>query len=70
MICYRGEEENIALNECIQLTYHKACRHHLILVYAREVLILDLEINQTVGTIPMDRTGSPFLEVHNIVKAH
>lgn len=57
------EDENIALNECIQLAYHKACRHHLILVYAREILILDLEINQTVGTIPMERTGSPFLEV-------
>ena len=64
-IWYYREDENIALNECIQLAYHKACRHHLILVYAREILILDLEINQTVGTIPMERTGSPFLEVQS-----
>ncbi|XP_053406773.1 WD repeat-containing protein 11-like [Mercenaria mercenaria] len=57
------EEENIALNECIQLMYLRSCRHHLVLVYPREILILDLEINQTVGIIPAERTGSPFLEV-------
>ncbi|XP_052225390.1 WD repeat-containing protein 11-like isoform X2 [Dreissena polymorpha] len=53
----------IALNECLQMLYLRSCRHHLLLVYPREVLILDLEINQTVGIIPADRTGSPFLEV-------
>ncbi|XP_074640587.1 WD repeat-containing protein 11-like isoform X2 [Tubulanus polymorphus] len=59
----RVEEENVALNECLQLTYLLSCRHHLLLVYSREMLILDLEINQTVGIIPMERTGSPFIQV-------
>lgn len=45
---------------CLQLTYHRACRNHLILMYPREILVLDLDINQTVGIIPMERTGSPF----------
>ncbi|XP_064630114.1 WD repeat-containing protein 11-like isoform X2 [Lineus longissimus] len=57
------DEESIALNECIQLAFHQSCRHHILLVYSREVLILDLEINQTVGIISLDRTGSPFSRV-------
>ena len=63
-VLYRAQDEDtVALNECLQLTYHQACRHHLILLYSREILILDLEINQTVGIIPMERTGSPFTQV-------
>ncbi|KAK3585480.1 hypothetical protein CHS0354_003328 [Potamilus streckersoni] len=60
------EEETVTLNECIQLLYHQSCRHHMILLYAREVLILDLEINQTVGIISMERTGSPFLQIVSV----
>ncbi|KAL3863810.1 hypothetical protein ACJMK2_005541 [Sinanodonta woodiana] len=60
------EEETVTLNECIQLLYHQSCRHHLILLYAREVLILDLEINQTVGIISMERTGSPFVQIVSV----
>ena len=70
VLCRAQDEETVALNECLQLTYHQACRHHLILLYSREILILDLEINQTVGIIPMERTGSPFTQVrffNNIV---
>ena len=48
------------IRECLQLVYHKACRQHLILVYAREILILDLDIGQTVCVVPTERTGSPF----------
>ncbi|XP_050396083.2 WD repeat-containing protein 11 [Patella vulgata] len=59
----QADEESIPLNECLQLSYHRSCRHHLILLYARELLILDLEINQTVGIIAMDRTSSPFQQV-------
>ncbi|XP_076467443.1 WD repeat-containing protein 11-like [Babylonia areolata] len=57
------EEESVALNECLQLSFHQSCRHHILLLYAREILILDLQINQTVGIIAMDRTSSPFIQV-------
>ena len=56
-------DEDVTTCECLQLAYHRACRHHLILLYSREILILDLDINQTVSVIPMERTGSPFLQV-------
>ncbi|KAG1655446.1 WD repeat-containing protein 11 [Nymphon striatum] len=56
-------EDKFTLNECLQLAFHNACRYHLLLVYAREVLILDLEIHQTVGIITVDKNGSPFNQV-------
>ncbi|XP_056005072.1 WD repeat-containing protein 11-like [Ostrea edulis] len=59
----REESDQVALNDCIQLLHHQSCRHHLILVYTREILILDLEINQTVGIIPIERAGSPFVQI-------
>jgi len=57
------KDDETAAAECLQLAYHKACRHHLVLLYAREILILDLDINQTVSVIPMERSGSPFMTV-------
>ena len=35
----------------------------MLLLYPREILILDLEVNQTVGVIAIGRTGVPFLQV-------
>jgi hypothetical protein len=62
---WRASDEDSSLaasgiRECLQLVYHKACRQHLILVYSREILILDLDIGQTVCVVPTERTGSPF----------
>ncbi|KAK7498382.1 hypothetical protein BaRGS_00010336, partial [Batillaria attramentaria] len=58
-----ADEESVALNECLQLSFHQSCRHHILLLYQREILILDLQINQTVGIIAMDRASSPFTQV-------
>ncbi|CAG5129448.1 unnamed protein product [Candidula unifasciata] len=57
------DEEIVSLNECLQLCFHHSCRHHLMLLYPREMLILDLEINQTVGIIALDRSSSSFTMV-------
>lgn len=38
----------------------------MLLLYPREILILDLEVNQTVGVIAIERTGVPFLQVTKI----
>ncbi|XP_041368583.1 WD repeat-containing protein 11-like [Gigantopelta aegis] len=57
------EEETVAVSECLQLSFHPSCRHHIILLYPREMLILDLEINQTVGMVSLDKTSSPFVQV-------
>ncbi|XP_038045535.1 WD repeat-containing protein 11-like isoform X5 [Patiria miniata] len=58
------DTDSITLNECLQMTYLQSRRQHLLLVYPREILILDLDIYQTVGMIPMERSGSPFQQVY------
>lgn len=55
--------EFVALNDCLQLAYLPSKRNHMLLLYPREILILDLEVNQTVGVIAIERAGVPFLQV-------
>ncbi|KAM4703755.1 WD repeat-containing protein 11 [Rhinophrynus dorsalis] len=55
--------EAVTLNECLQLSYLPSKRNHMLLLYPREILILDLEVNQTVGVVAIERTGIPFLQV-------
>lgn len=41
----------------------------MLLLYPREILVLDLEVNQTVGVIAIERTGVPFLQVSAFIFA-
>ncbi|XP_046385283.1 WD repeat-containing protein 11-like [Ischnura elegans] len=56
-------DDLMTASDCLQLVYHNSLRHHLILVYPHEALILDLHINQTVGIIPLEKTASPLAQV-------
>lgn len=58
--------ESVTLNDCLQLSYLPSKRNYMLLLYPREILILDLEVNQTVGVIAIERTGVPFLQVRKI----
>lgn len=58
-------EERVALNECLQLSYHQSYRHHLLLLYPKEILVLDLEINQTVGIVGIERNGFPLVQLYS-----
>ena len=51
------------LSDCLQLSFSRASRHRLFLLYPREVLILDTEMNQTVGIILAERNASPFQQI-------
>ncbi|XP_069468053.1 WD repeat-containing protein 11 [Ambystoma mexicanum] len=55
--------ESVTLNDCLQLSYLPSRRKHMLLLYSREILILDLEVNQTVGVVAIERTGVPFIQV-------
>lgn len=48
------------LAECLQLCYHWALRHHLLLLYSKKLLILDTEIHQ-VGQAGQRLAGLPLL---------
>lgn len=56
-------DEVMTISECVQLMYHKSLRHHLILLYPRDIILIDLHIHQTIGIVPIERTMSPLLQV-------
>lgn len=54
----------MTLSECLQMCYHRSIRYHLLLLFPREILLLDLQIKQTVGIVPIgDKVSSPYLQV-------
>lgn len=55
--------EAVTLNDCLQLSYLPSKRSHMLLLYPREILILDLELSQTVGVVAIERSGVPFVQV-------
>lgn len=65
MFVVNSSAESVTLNDCLQLSYLPSKRNYMLLLYPREILILDLEVNQTVGVIAIERTGVPFLQVRN-----
>lgn len=38
----------------------------MLLLYPREILILDLELSQTVGVVAIERSGVPFIQVISV----
>lgn len=63
-LSYLNRSDDLSqLTECLQLVYHQTVRDQLLLLYAREILVLDLTINQTVGIVAIDRAMSPFTQV-------
>ena len=45
------------------MSFSPSNRHHLFLLYTKEVLVVDTEIMQVVGSIYLERNSSPFLQV-------
>lgn len=62
-LCDIVSAEAVTLNDCLQLSYLPSKRNHMLLLYPREILILDLELSQTVGVVAIERSGVPFIQV-------
>uniref|UniRef100_A0A672R577 WD repeat-containing protein 11-like n=1 Tax=Sinocyclocheilus grahami TaxID=75366 RepID=A0A672R577_SINGR len=52
-----------ALNKVKVLITNEKPTNHMLLLYPREILILDLELSQTVGVVAIERSGVPFIQV-------
>lgn len=61
--CFRSGEESVALSECLQLMYLPSRNHHLLALFPREVMILDMEINQAVCSFCLERNSPSFLQI-------
>ena len=55
-------EDSLSLVDCLQITFCPSNRHHLLLLYPREILVIDTEIMQAVGSVFLERNYSPFLQ--------
>ena len=53
----------MSLVDCLQIVFSPSNRHHLLLLYAREILTIDTEIMQAVGSVYLERSSSPFLQL-------
>jgi hypothetical protein len=53
----------VSLNDCIQILFHPIHRHLILIVYPREILIFDLQILQTVGTVLCEKNSAAFYKV-------
>ncbi|CAF3727570.1 unnamed protein product [Adineta steineri] len=54
----------VSLNDCIQILFHPIHRHLILIVYPREILIFDLQILQTVGTILCEKNSAAFYKIY------
>ena len=59
----RGNEEVLLLGDCHQVGFSPSVRHHLLLLFPREILVLDTEIMQAVGSIFLERGYPPFVQM-------
>lgn len=59
----RTGEESVVLSDCLQLAYLPSARHHLLALFPREVMILDMEINQAVCSFSLERNSPSFVQV-------
>lgn len=67
LLCGGVSAEAVTLNDCLQLSYLPSKRNHMLLLYPREILILDLELSQTVGVVAIERSGVPFTQVRRCI---
>ncbi|KAL5471412.1 hypothetical protein EMCRGX_G029528 [Ephydatia muelleri] len=56
-------DDTATLNDCIQMVFSQTNRGHLLLLYSREIVILDTSIRQIIGSVPLERNTSPFLQI-------
>jgi len=58
----RNDEENLS-SDCLQIAYSLANRGHFLLIFSREILILDLEFGQAVGSFSVEKNSPSFLQI-------
>ncbi|KAF6030424.1 WDR11 [Bugula neritina] len=56
------DDNQLQLSNLISVKYHCTRRNTLVLVYTQDILILDLDIKQTISVVSLERSTCPFVE--------
>lgn len=59
-------DDDSLLSSLLNVFYHKTRRNTLVLVYQQDILILDLDIKQTIAIVSLERSTCPFVDVSNV----
>ena len=59
----RRTDDTLTLVDCLQIVFSLCIRNYLFLLYPREILIIDTEILQAVGSVYLERGFAPFLQI-------
>jgi len=59
----RGNDEQESSCECLQVTYLPSNRNHVLLLFPREIMILDMEIGQALGSFSIEQSSPSFHSV-------
>ncbi|XP_047128065.1 WD repeat-containing protein 11 isoform X1 [Hydra vulgaris] len=57
------DEETLSTSDCMQVTYLPSNRHHALLLFPYEILILDMEIGQAIGNFCIESNSPSFYSV-------
>ena len=48
--------------DCIQTLFHCCARNHLLMVFPRQVVVVDMDIKQAVGVIAVDKSNPNIIQ--------
>ena len=63
-VCAHRDEDILMLTDCQQMEFSPVQRDHLLLMFRREILIIDLSIGCTVGTVMAEKSTSSFAQMY------
>ena len=61
-----SEEDTEYQTHCLQIAFNPAHRHQLFLVFEREILVLDIDLDISLATIHLDKNSPSFVKVSDI----
>ena len=63
ILCFRNDEESLVSSECLQIAYLPTNKNHFLLLFSREILILDLELGQAIGSFAVENNSPSFVQI-------
>ncbi|CAH0382935.1 unnamed protein product [Bemisia tabaci] len=56
-------DAGLTVEDCIEIHFHHSLKHLLIVLYPRDILIIDLKMETAVGIVSIEQSASPFIQL-------